>query len=99
MPPILPPFFPQVVGGEEAQVGRYPFIVSLQMLSQHFCAGSILNEQWIVTAGHCVEAVPSVNLLRVKAGKHNIERIEDSEQTVGVEKTYVHENYEGYVKH
>lgn len=98
MPSIFPPFSPQVVGGEEAPEGAYPFIVSLQMLSQHFCAGSILNKDWIITAGHCVKAIPSVNLLRVKAGKHNIKRTENSEQTVKVEKTYVHENYQGYVK-
>ncbi|XP_011704257.1 PREDICTED: coagulation factor IX-like, partial [Wasmannia auropunctata] len=97
MPPILPPFArplsPQVVGGEEAPKGGYPYIVSLQILSQHFCAGSILNENWIVTAGHCVQAVPSINLLRVKAGKHDIRRNEDTEQTVQVVEGIIHENY------
>ncbi|XP_011881048.1 PREDICTED: transmembrane protease serine 9-like [Vollenhovia emeryi] len=92
MPPIFP-LSPQVVGGEEAPEGGYPFIVSLQMLSQHFCAGSILNDRWIVTAAHCVKAVPSVNLLRVKAGKHNIRIKEDSEQTVQVERSFIHEKY------
>ncbi|XP_011693696.1 PREDICTED: transmembrane protease serine 9-like [Wasmannia auropunctata] len=59
--------------------------------------GSILNENWIVTAGHCVQAVPSINLLRVKAGKHDIRRNEDTEQTVQVVEGIIHENYGGDV--
>ncbi|XP_011063330.1 PREDICTED: polyserase-2-like [Acromyrmex echinatior] len=100
MPPIFPPFnrsiSSQVVGGEEAGVGSYPFIVSLQIFSQHFCAGSILNEKWIITAGHCINSVPSIlplSILRVKAGKYNLQLIENTEQTVKVVKAYVHENY------
>lgn len=95
MPPIRLPFSPQIVGGDEAEPNSYPFIVSLQILSSHFCAGSVLNESWIITAGHCVQAITSLNLLRVKAGKHNIERTEESEQTVSVSKSFVHESYGG----
>ncbi|KAG5313341.1 FA9 factor, partial [Acromyrmex insinuator] len=82
MPPIFPPFnrsiSSQVVGGEEAGVGSYPFIVSLQIFSQHFCAGSILNEKWIITAGHCINSVLPLSILRVKAGKYNLQLIETS---------------------
>ena len=99
MPQILPPFkrsySPQVVGGNEAPVGGYPFIVSLQAFSQHFCAGSILNEGWIITAGHCVQAVPSADLITVKAGKHNVNAKENTEQVVQVVLGVVHSDYQG----
>jgi len=99
MPPILPPFarpsWPQVVGGEEAPSGSYPYIVSLDWSGQHFCAGSILNELWIVTAGHCVEALPSLNYLKVKSGKHSLSKKEGTEQISQVIAAYVHENYGG----
>ncbi|KAL0119102.1 hypothetical protein PUN28_009601 [Cardiocondyla obscurior] len=97
LPTVFRPSSPQVVGGEEAPVNGYPYIVSLQMYSQHFCAGSVLNENWIITAAHCVQAVPSVNYLSVKAGKHNIEKTESTEQTVKVSKSYVHSSYGGGV--
>ncbi|XP_036141380.1 trypsin-1-like [Monomorium pharaonis] len=104
MPPILPPFkglrppmLPQVVGGDEAPEGGYPFIVSLQAFSQHFCAGSILNEGWIITAGHCVQAVPSADLITVKAGKHNVNAKENTEQVVQVVLGVVHSDYQGGV--
>ncbi|XP_071573383.1 lectizyme-like [Temnothorax nylanderi] len=95
--PILPPFSPQIIGGQPAPEGAYPFIVSLQASSRHFCAGSILNERWIITAGHCVQAVPSSNYLRVKAGKHDLLRNEPDEQTVQVSQAYVHESYKGAI--
>lgn len=86
----------QIVGGSEAPKGGYPFIVSLQIkgFSSHFCAGSILNNEWILTAAHCVQAVPA-NQIVVKAGKHNIKITENTEQTAEVEKSFKHEQYGG----
>nr|XP_012229372.1 PREDICTED: trypsin-like [Linepithema humile] len=102
--PYLPSlaFSPQVVGGDEASQNAHPYIVSLQWgtssaTTSHFCAGSILNSQWILTAGHCVQAVPSAGTFLVKAGKHHINIVETTEQTVKVLKSFVHEKYQGGV--
>ncbi|XP_053956323.1 trypsin-2 [Anastrepha ludens] len=45
---------PKIVGGSEAGKSELPFMVSLTRRGGHFCGASILNEQWLVTAGHCV---------------------------------------------
>ena len=42
-----------IVGGVAATAGQAPWQVSLQR-SSHFCGGSIINANWIVTAAHCV---------------------------------------------
>ncbi|KAL2725897.1 transmembrane protease serine 9-like [Vespula maculifrons] len=98
----LPLFSPRIVGGSDAEKGEFPYQVSLQWgytcyTSKHFCGGSILNEKWVLTAGHCINAVPSIGKLCVKAGKHNIRYSESSEQTVEAEKSVVHESYPGGV--
>jgi len=48
-------FSTKIVGGEEAVKGEYPFIVSLQGRSGHFCGGSLIRKDWVMTAHHCVE--------------------------------------------
>ncbi|KAL6429915.1 hypothetical protein ACFW04_007639 [Cataglyphis niger] len=87
------PILPQIVGGSEAPKNGYPFIVSMQQYGSHFCAGSIINEQWIVTAGHCIFTDSFI----IKAGKHDIQDTEDTEQTVQVANTFVHKKYQGDV--
>nr|QEI22874.1 serine protease [Oryctes rhinoceros] len=45
----------RVVGGENAPVGGYPFIVSLRSAANsHFCGGSIITTTYILSAAHCL---------------------------------------------
>nr|XP_027215272.1 chymotrypsin-like protease CTRL-1 [Penaeus vannamei] len=45
----------RIVGGVETEVNEYPWMVSLVDGSgyYHFCGGSIISSQWVVTAAHC----------------------------------------------
>lgn len=42
-----------IVGGEDAVVGDFPYIVSLQQGGSHFCGGTLLNANTVMTAAHC----------------------------------------------
>lgn len=52
----------EIVGGVETTINANPWQVSLQNGTSHFCGGSILNANWILTAAHCVttSARPSI---------------------------------------
>ncbi|MFC4336086.1 serine protease [Salininema proteolyticum] len=44
----------QVIGGDPAEEGQFPYLVSLQS-GGHFCGGSLIAEDVVLTAAHCVE--------------------------------------------
>jgi len=94
------PISPQIVGGSDAPEGSCSQIVSLQWgtsRTSHFCAGSIYNNKWIITAAHCILAVPENGRFIVKAGKHNLNSVETGEQEREVKNCIVHEKYQRLV--
>jgi secreted trypsin-like serine protease len=47
----------KIVGGFGSVQGEFPYMVSLQALVngqyKHFCGGTLLSPNWVLTAGHC----------------------------------------------
>ncbi|NWT16889.1 ACRO protein, partial [Vireo altiloquus] len=62
----------RIVGGTGALPGAWPWIVSLQhpWLSElgHFCGGSLINTQWVLTAAHCFDQISNVSMMYVLIG-------------------------------
>lgn len=56
-----------IVGGTAATSGEFPFIVSLQRSGSHFCGGTLLNANTVLTAGHCTQG-QTASSLTVRAG-------------------------------
>ena len=48
----------RIVGGMEADKWEFPWLVSLQLkengVNEHYCGGSIISDNYILTAAHCV---------------------------------------------
>ncbi|XP_051156161.1 chymotrypsin-2-like [Leptopilina boulardi] len=59
---------PRIINGRKALPGELPYQVSLQTTSNFpFCGGSILNENYVLTAAHCVVGHNSITM-KVVAG-------------------------------
>jgi trypsin len=71
-------FRPLIVGGVVAEKGEFPFQVSMQSSSgSHFCGGSLIKKNWVLTAAHCVASWSKNN--KIVVGLH------DQKNKVGTE--------------
>ncbi|XP_015604639.1 serine proteinase stubble [Cephus cinctus] len=69
--------FPEsrIVGGERSSFGKWPWQISLRQWRTstylHKCGAALLNQNWAITAAHCVENVPPSDLL-LRIGEHDL---------------------------
>uniref|UniRef100_A0A3B4TFP1 trypsin n=1 Tax=Seriola dumerili TaxID=41447 RepID=A0A3B4TFP1_SERDU len=63
----------KIVGGYECTPYSQPHQVSLNS-GYHFCGGSLVNENWVVSAAHCYKS-----RVEVRMGEHNIKVNEGTE--------------------
>eukprot|EP00794_Sanderia_malayensis_P000457 gene457-1099_t len=86
----------RIIGGRLAGAGAHPWIAMLwsQKYKKLFCGGSLIADQWVLTAAHCIPATRSdIGDIRVKFGKTNTKRVEPHEQIKQVVKLYRHSNF------
>ncbi|XP_045491330.1 lectizyme-like [Colias croceus] len=92
---------PRIVGGHEAKPYSHPYLVSLQLrflwLRAHICGGSILNENWVVTAAHCIPDswLTSWMPMDAIAGTHDVSDYGLKAQIRTVRSRIPHPNYAG----
>nr|XP_002721889.1 serine protease 1 [Oryctolagus cuniculus] len=77
----------KIVGGYTCQANSVPYQVSLNS-GYHFCGGSLINSQWVVSAAHCYKSQ-----IQVRLGEHNIKVTEGSEQFISSSKVIRHPSY------
>ncbi|XP_041868065.1 serine protease 27-like isoform X2 [Melanotaenia boesemani] len=81
----------KIVGGTNAVAGAWPWQVSLQDSGSHFCGGSLINNQWVLTAAHCFTSTPAI--LRVYLGADSLQGTNPNAVSRSVSQIIVHPNY------
>ncbi|KAL8202745.1 UNVERIFIED_CONTAM: hypothetical protein K2H54_024185 [Gekko kuhli] len=77
----------KIVGGYTCQKHSVPYQVSLNS-GYHFCGGSLINNQWVVSAAHCYKS-----RIQVRLGEHRLSYDDGSEQYINSAKVIRHSGY------
>ncbi|XP_041828399.1 tryptase-2-like isoform X2 [Melanotaenia boesemani] len=69
-----------IIGGSDAEVGAWPWMVHINITHNRTtkwrCGGTILNEEWVMTAAHCLDRQLKVDEQQsfVAVGKHDLQK-------------------------
>jgi secreted trypsin-like serine protease len=83
----------RIIGGDVAFAGQIPYIAAIYKRTNEgtfFCGGALMNDQWILTSGHCVyEAV----LFTIYLGTTNIQKLDSTGLQLATDTYILHPDF------
>ncbi|XP_020836212.1 plasma kallikrein-like isoform X2 [Phascolarctos cinereus] len=86
----------RIVGGTRSSPREWPWQASLQVklrTQSHVCGGSVIGNQWVITAAHCFDDLPSPDIWRIYTGILNQSEIQAAIPFSRAEKIIIHPQY------
>ncbi|XP_074785523.1 transmembrane protease serine 12 [Athene noctua] len=89
----------RVLGGHDAQVGAWPWSVSLQIHQAgrkfaHVCGGVLVNENSVLSAGHCLIGRKDPYFWRAVLGVHNLWKLGEHAAKRNIRRITVHPEFQ-----
>ncbi|KAK3723816.1 hypothetical protein QZH41_019493, partial [Actinostola sp. cb2023] len=95
----------RIVGGTKAKKGAWPWQITMNYKNNaaastpHWCGGSVIAPQWIVTAAHCFVYSDKPQDYTVVMGEHDLNVTDGFEQKIAIEKIIKHPFYDAFNHH
>jgi len=87
----------RIVGGEEVAPHAYPWMAALFVDGKWFCGGTLISDEWVLTAGHCAKGASK---MRVLLGAHNVrEAHEEGRIELITTDFFTHPDYSSFTVH
>ncbi|XP_058584604.1 neutrophil elastase-like isoform X1 [Neofelis nebulosa] len=77
----------EIVGGRPARPHAWPFMVSLQLRGGHFCGGTLIAPNFVMSAAHCVDGLNFRSVVAV-LGAHDLRRREPTRQMFTIQRVF-----------
>ncbi|XP_069044071.1 serine protease 27-like isoform X1 [Lepisosteus oculatus] len=87
-----------IVGGQDAEEGQWPWQVYMQIQvnlnDATFCGGSLISEQWVLTAARCFKPSFLLEHSFVRLRAYKLDQPSKHEVKKSIKKVVLHEQYE-----
>lgn len=85
----------KIVGGMDSIKGAYPWQVMFWTdLRKAFCGGSLVNDQWVLTASHCFKRDEiRIDEVEVRLGKYDQTVVEPQQMVTKIADVHFHPNF------
>ena len=84
----------RIVSGVSANYGEWPWQIFLSA-PPYSCGGSLISEEWVITAAHCIDHSDTVEDIQISLGEYNRESGDEPYPSVmrGVQRRKIHPRY------
>ncbi|XP_068895885.1 brachyurin-like [Tenebrio molitor] len=82
----------RIINGDQAGLAQFPWQAALFIGSYFVCSGSIISEEWILTAAQCIDGVGAVTVLAGIVDLNGSGAVVQSSDLI-VHKDYDHDNF------
>ncbi|KAM3591319.1 uncharacterized protein V6R79_000195 [Siganus canaliculatus] len=84
----------RIVGGVDATEGAWPWQVDIQTsTSGHICGGTVITENWVLSAAHCFPNPSDVSSYIIYVGRHQLNGFNMHQSTHRVKRVVVPSGY------
>ncbi|MCL4125147.1 UNVERIFIED_CONTAM: hypothetical protein GTU68_023496 [Idotea baltica] len=85
----------RIIGGTETFPNEYPYQVVLRSNSMfHFCGASLISDEWVLTAAHCVDSATVDDFWITLGDHHKYDPDETDEVTMRASEVIIHADWD-----